>query len=172
MSEDPDQAPEGTSAVVAAHSLSKNLKDKFVYFVDPDSDQCPKCGMKGSMNKGECQACGCWIQFSKEKAGTKVTVESMRAKGEQKPQKPQKGKKPAAKKAEDEDEAEPQDEEDDFEVEAASVQPRDLAIALLKKAKVMLKESSELLSDHFSGVVITFNPFMMKVQEKPKETQL
>lgn len=166
MSDDPDTPPEGTSAVVSAHSLSKNLKDKFIHFVKTDSDQCPKCGMHGAISKGECQSCGCWIEFNNEKAGTKVPLESM-----QKPQKPQKSKKqkPAAKKPEEEEEQEePQEEDEDIEVEAATVKPRDLALALVKKAKGVLKESAGLIGEHFSELVITFDPFVVKLKEKPK----
>jgi len=169
MSEE-DAPPENTSAVVVTHPLSKNLKDKFVHYIDPDSDQCPKCGMHGAVSKGECQSCGCWIQFSKEKAGTKESVASVQAKMEQKPQKGKKPKPTAKKPAEDEEEPEEesQDEDEDIEVEAATVKPRDLALALVKKAKGVLKESAGLIGQHFSELVITFDPFVVKVKEKPK----
>lgn len=152
-----------TTATLETHSLSKNMKDKYVYYIKTDSDQCPKCGMHGAISKGECQSCGCWIEFNNDLAGQKKPLSRVT----RKKQKPQRQQKPAPKNEDDEEPEDPPG-DDDFSVEPAKVTPRELAIALLKKAKAIFKENEGLLKEHFSGVVVTFDPFLMKVQEKPR----
>ena len=145
-----------------------NGKDGFVYYVDPSNQQCPICGMIGSLMKGLCQNCGCFCILDKKLAGKKEPLEDARKRMEN-----MQKSKPKKLKSQDENDLSLVDEDDDIVFkEARTMSQEQMAIEFLKKIKSTMKDTSSLLGQYFQDVTITFEPFKMEVSKKPRKMEL
>jgi len=152
------------TAMLAYFDSRTNGKDGHVYYVDPENQQCPICGMIGSLMKGLCQNCGCIYILDKKLAGNKEPIENARRRIE----KMQKAKSKNIKSQDENVEKE----EDDIVFKETPLTQEGMAVEFLKKIKQTLKDASSLLGQYFQDVTITFEPFKMEVSRKPRKMEL